>query len=147
MGKTADGLTTQPEKLNAFMCALIDDVKALDLLMDKGLVESGVQRIGVEQELCLIDQSWRPAPRVMDVLKAMNDPHFTTEHSRYNLEINLDPLVFTGAVLSALEEQLLGHLHRLDEILIRDEAERLVCVSRLTLAILNRDDSDSVTPG
>jgi len=103
--------------MNAFMCALIDDVKALDLMLVEGLFETGVQRIGAEQELCLLDHSWRPAPCIMDVLRLIDDPHFTTEHSRYNLEINLDPMGFTGAALSELERNLSDHLRRLDEVL------------------------------
>ena len=58
-----------------------------------------MRRIGAEQELFLVDQAWRPAPVALEVLDAVEDPHFTTELGRFNLEINLDPLSFTGDCL------------------------------------------------
>ncbi|MCO6490532.1 MAG: CBS domain-containing protein, partial [Phaeodactylibacter sp.] len=102
MGTKAKKLYTDREHLNQFIHALIHDIKALEMMLREGMVESGVQRIGAEQELCLLDASWRPAPWNLDVLDKLREPHFTTEHSRYNLEINLDPLEFRGDCLSRM---------------------------------------------
>ena len=91
-----------PEELRVFMQRLLDDVRALDRMLENGIIESGVTRIGAEQELFLIDDRQRPAPRADELLKALDDPHFTTELARFNLEFNLDPLDVTPRCLSEL---------------------------------------------
>ena len=70
------------------------------------MIESNVRRIGAEQELFLVNAAWRPAPVAMEVLDKISDPHFTNEIALFNLEINLDPLVFGGDCLSRMEQQL-----------------------------------------
>jgi CBS domain-containing protein len=96
-----------------FITHLLHDVQALEVMIETGMIESGVRRIGAEQELFLVDQAWRPAPVGLDLLDAIEDPHFTTELGRFNLEINLDPLAFTGDCLSQLERDLATLLDRL----------------------------------
>ncbi len=85
---------------------LLKDVEALEIMLKKGLFEKGIQRMGAEQELCFVDKSWRPAPIAMKVLPILDDDHYTTEYLKFNLEINLDPLVFTGSCFSKLEKDL-----------------------------------------
>ncbi len=93
-------------QLRRFIAHLLRDIHALEHMLDSGLIESGVHRIGVEQELFLVDAAWHPAPRALDILERIDDPHYTTELGLFNLEINLDPLVFEGDCLSQLEGQL-----------------------------------------
>ena len=54
----------------------------------------------------LVDGSWQPAPDAVAVLAAIADGHFTTEVGAFNLELNLDPQVFTGDCLRRVEAQL-----------------------------------------
>ena len=93
-------------QLRRFIAHLLRDINALEHMLDTGLIESGVHRIGVEQELFLVDAAWHPAPLALDILERIDDPHYTTELGLFNLEINLDPLVFEGDCLSQLEGQL-----------------------------------------
>ncbi len=96
-----------------FITRLLHDIQALEAMIAQGMIESGVRRIGAEQELFLVDQTWRPAPTALEILDVADDPHYTTELGRFNLEINLDPLVFTANCLSQMEqslESLLGGL-------------------------------------
>ncbi|MCH7512393.1 MAG: hypothetical protein IH947_00380 [Bacteroidetes bacterium] len=39
----------------------------------------------------------------MEILDRINDPRFTTELARFNMEINLKPLLFECDCLSSLE--------------------------------------------
>ena len=39
-----------------FMHHLLSDIKALELMFDKQMIESETYRIGVEQELCFVDK-------------------------------------------------------------------------------------------
>ena len=93
-------------QLRSFMKRLLADLRALERMLEEGRFEEGVCRIGAEQELFLIDESWRPAPVAMEILAAIDDPHFTTELGLFNLEMNLDPAPFTGDCLSRMETQL-----------------------------------------
>src|SRR5262249_11364768 len=106
-----------------FITHLLHDVQALEEMIKSGAMESGVSRIGAEQEVFLVDQAWRPAPVAMELLDIVADPHFTTELGRFNLEINLDPLVFAGDCLKQLELDLNGLLATLRAIAHRQGVE------------------------
>lgn len=94
------------QKLQIFMKALLEDLRALDYMLDNDLIESGVRRIGAEQEMFLVDENLRPAPVSTDVLRHANDSRLTTEIARFNLEANLTPLSLTGNCFSQLESEL-----------------------------------------
>jgi CBS domain-containing protein len=103
-------------QLRVFIGRLLRDLRALEQMLADGLIESGVRRIGAEQELFLVDPAWRPAPVAMEILEGCEDPRYTTELGRFNLEINLDPLDFAGDCLGRMERQLetlLAHLRTL----------------------------------
>ncbi|MCE2613577.1 CBS domain-containing protein [Flavobacteriaceae bacterium D16] len=85
---------------------LVGDIEALDLMLKTGKFEKSPIRIGAEQEFCLVDESWNPSNKADDVLKELNDPHFTNELTRYNLEINMEPYVLEGNCFSELHAQL-----------------------------------------
>ena len=123
MGRTLRKLYSGKKALNQFIYYLINDIKALKKMLDAGMFETDVQRIGVEQELCLLDKTWRPALLSMQVLKKIKDNHFTTEHSQYNLEINLDPLEFSGDCLSKLENMLQNYLLELEKVVKSFDSE------------------------
>ena len=99
--------------LRLFVSHLLRDVQALERMLSCGMIESGVHRIGAEQELFLVDAARRPAMLAMELLERVADSHYTTELGLFNLEINLDPLVFEGDCLSRLESQLESTLGRL----------------------------------
>jgi len=91
-----------------YMSRLLADLRALDRMLAEGRFETGVRRVGAEQELVLIDEFWNPAPVGTDVLARISDPRVTTELARFNLECNCDPLSFSGGCLSRLESELRG---------------------------------------
>ncbi|MEE4638871.1 MAG: CBS domain-containing protein [Wenzhouxiangella sp.] len=89
----------------AFMKALLDEVRALEDMHARGMFESGIRRIGAEQEMFLVDQANRPALSAMQVLDQTDDPRFTHELGLFNLEANLSPLDLGGDCLRKLEEE------------------------------------------
>ena len=93
-------------KAQAFMKALLEDLRALAFMLENGRVESGVRRIGAEQEMFLIDRHLRPAPVSLEVLKQANDARLTTEIARFNLEANLSPLKLENDCFSRMEQEL-----------------------------------------
>lgn len=103
------------DALRVFAQRLLTDLRALEHMLAEGLVESDVRRLGAEQEVFLVDRAWRPAPVALEVLERLDDPRFTTELGRFNLEFNLDPIALGGDCLRRMEEQLVSLLTRLSE--------------------------------
>lgn len=89
-----------------FVKALLDDVNTLEEMLEREMFETGIRRIGAEQEMFLVNRSMGPAPVVTELLEKADDPRLTTELARFNLEANLTPHVFGGDCLSQLEQEL-----------------------------------------
>jgi CBS domain-containing protein len=100
------------EQLRGFTNRVLRDLRALELMLERGMFETGIRRIGAEQEVFLVDRNWRPAPTVLRLLEKLQDPHYVTEVAQFNLEMNLDAQTFEGPCLRKLEEQLLHLLLR-----------------------------------
>ena len=94
------------KKAQAFMKALLEDLRALAFMLEEERIESGVTRIGAEQEMFLIDRYLRPAPVSLEVLKHANDSRLTTEIARFNLEANLTPLKLENNCFNRMENEL-----------------------------------------
>ena len=62
----------------AFMKALLEDLRALEYMIATGGFETGVARIGAEQEMFLVDRNMRPAPISLEVLDHAKDSRLTT---------------------------------------------------------------------
>jgi gamma-glutamyl:cysteine ligase YbdK (ATP-grasp superfamily) len=115
-------------QLRAFSKALLDDVHALDrMLANPDMFESGVRRVGAEQEMFLVDEHMRPAPVSTEVLARAGDDRLTTELAKFNLEANLAPHVFGGRCLRGLEMEL-------EEVLSVTRAAAEACGARVMLA-------------
>lgn len=95
-----------------FVKHLLDDIRAMELLLKKGLIENDIVRIGAEQEFCLVNANWRPSKNASQVLKAVADTHFTHEIAKYNLEINLDPEELKHNCFSQMENKLKEFLQK-----------------------------------
>ena len=93
-------------KLRAFMRLLLGDVQALEKLLEQGRLETGVRRIGAEQEMFLVDGAGRPARIAAEVLARLKHPSLAPELALFNLEANLQPRVFGGSCLREMEEEL-----------------------------------------
>jgi len=89
----------------AFMKSLLEEVRALEIMLEKGMVESGVSRIGAEQEMFLINQAKQPALTALDVLKEIDDERFTHELGLFNIEANLSVQEFHTDCLSRMEAE------------------------------------------
>ncbi|MFQ5491679.1 MAG: glutamate-cysteine ligase family protein [Phycisphaerae bacterium] len=116
MGTQSVESYSDPAKLRLFMKAVLSDLRALEKIIADGTIESGVRRIGAEQELFLVDKYWKPAPLAMEVLERLDDPAFTTELARFNLEFNLPPVTFGGDCLRRMEHALHDHLAKVRQV-------------------------------
>jgi len=94
------------EERRQFTKCLINDIKALEYMLEHDMFENDNICIGAEQELVLVGPDWMPAMTYDKILADLKDDAFTTELGRFNLEINLDPFEFKGDALSRLQKQL-----------------------------------------
>ncbi len=96
----------EKEERHEFVKALLRDVRAMEQMLEERHFEEGVRRIGAEQEMFLVDSSYQPASINLEVLEELDDPRFTTELGRFNLEFNANPALFDEHCLRDLEKQL-----------------------------------------
>ncbi|MFN0124632.1 MAG: CBS domain-containing protein [Blastocatellia bacterium] len=132
-------------RTQAFMKALLADLSALRQMLETGCIESGVRRIGAEQEMFLVDPLLRPAPVAMEVLRDAAEPRLTTEIGRFNLEANLSPRLFTGQCLSDMERETRELVEKARAAAVRHNADILLAG---ILPTISRHDltEDNLTP-
>ena len=106
---------TTAREARQFTRALLRDLKALETMLSRGMIESGIRRFGAEQELFLVDEYWRPATKALEVLEQVDDPAFTTELGLFNLEFNLDPHELGGRCFHELEQEINRRLAQVRE--------------------------------
>jgi len=109
-----------------FLYHLLNDVKALQMMLEQDLFEKGVQRIGAEQELCLVDRNFRPVNKALQILEELQDRHYTTELALFNLEINLDPVTLETDCFSRLEKELVELLEKGKQVAHKNEETKII---------------------
>jgi CBS domain-containing protein len=112
MGTHNDDDLASGEVQRVFVRRVLEDVQALELMIAAGTIESGVRRIGAEQEVFLVDRTGAPAPVAMEVIDRLQSPLFTTELALFNLEINVPPVLLEDACLSGMAATLHALLGR-----------------------------------
>ncbi len=145
MGEQHVNGKNQPADLRAFMRCLLNDVRALEAMLAEGMIESGVRRLGAEQEVVLVEGAYRPAPINLRVLEALDDRSFTTELPKFNVELNLDPLRLGGDCLSQLERNLNAKVDKLRRA-VRGLGADIVLAGILPTLRLSDIDLDNMTP-
>src|SRR5829696_8061525 len=88
------------------------------------------QHIGLEIELCLVDDRMSPAMANTVVLEKIGDPAFKRELSQHNLELNVPPRPLAGDEALGLERELRASLDDADAK-ARDAGASLVMIGTL----------------
>ncbi|WP_421765034.1 CBS domain-containing protein [Ekhidna sp.] len=117
MAKSANEVEVRTQ----FIRHLLNDIKCMEIMLERGMIESGIHRIGAEQEFCLISQNWRPNKNSELLLANLKDDHFTTELARFNMEINLDPVDLKGDCFTQVEDQLRDLLSKAKKVAEKEE--------------------------
>lgn len=115
--------------MQLFVRALLDDVQALEYMLENDWFERDIVRIGAEQEMCLVhNKTMKPACINLQVLEQMTDaPWCVTELAKFNLETNLSPQEFTGDCLQLLEAENLRYLEQIQKVLDGFDASIVLC--------------------
>lgn len=133
------------EQSQRFMVRLLQDLEALERIINQNMIESDIQRCGVEQELCFVDQAYRPAPVAMEVLEHSTNHRFTTELARFNAEINLDPIIFTQDCFSKMEQELSSLLEELGQLAAIAKS-KIILVGVLPTITMSDLTKENITP-
>lgn len=119
MGEQRVSLLTDKGKMQEFMKALLKDVQALEYMLENNWFESGITRIGAEQEMVLIDnKTYKAATRAMEALDKMKDMEWVeTELAKFNLETNMFPRELEGDCFSSMDNENSEKLNKIQEVL------------------------------
>ncbi len=145
MGELSVKSAQRSEIRNPYLLQVLQDIKALDWMLSEGLFEKNQQRIGAEQELCLIDEGGSPTLKGPDILARMEDGHVTTEIGKYNLEINLDPFELRADCLRRTEQQLIELLSKVASTASEEDSQVLL-TGILPSLTFQHIQVDSMTP-
>jgi CBS domain-containing protein len=129
----------------AFIRHLLNDVKALELMLEKNLIENDIYRIGAEQEICLVNSKWRPTKNAEILLEEIDHPNFTTELARFNLEINLDPVELKEDCFTQVETQLKKFLKKAEEVAAKHDT-KIILTGILPTITENELEFEYMTP-
>lgn len=113
MGDLNVKLVSNRTQLNQFTRHLLRDIHALERMLEEGWFHEDQIHIGAEQEICIVDHHYKPAPKSIHLLKELNDPYFTTELAKFNIEANLPPALFEGSCFRQMESNLLSYMEKL----------------------------------
>jgi len=89
-----------------FINNLTNDIELLEELISKNKLET-FDRIGAEQEFCIVDNNFRANPINNILLKKLNSKDFVTEIAKFNMELNIKPIDINKNCLEQLENVLL----------------------------------------
>ena len=131
MGEHNIEKSVDDRQMRAFTKALLNDLGALEQMLDTGRIESGVRRIGAEQEMFLVDAQLRPAPVAVEIIERVKDPRITTEIARFNIEANLTPRLFEGNCFRRMEEEIKGVIELVREGARSSSADVLLASSMM----------------
>jgi CBS domain-containing protein len=106
MGEMNISRAQNEKQRRKFMRALLNDLRALEIMAEDGLIESGITRIGAEQEMFIVDKNCSPACKSVEILAGITDKRFTPEIAKFNLEANLTPAELKGNCFRKLEQEI-----------------------------------------
>ena len=108
MGEQKVHLFTDEQEQQNFIKGLLNDVRAMEYMIEHNWFETNISRIGAEQEMVLIDQeSFKPVNLAVEMLEELSEyPWVESELAQFNLEIGLTPQKFEGKCFELLEKEI-----------------------------------------
>ncbi len=115
MGEQKVSLLTDQAQMHRFVRSLLNDVQALQYMINEDWFEKGITRIGAEQEMALVNaKTFKPSTNAMDALDTMKSyPWVETELAKFNLETNMTPRELKGKCFSQMEQENLTNLNKI----------------------------------
>lgn len=115
MGEQKVSLLQDKDQMQAFVRHLLNDVQALQYMLENDWFESNITRIGAEQEMAMVHHdTLKPATIAVEALKKMKNYDWVeTELAKFNLETNLTPRKLSNKCFSQMEKENTGNLSKI----------------------------------
>lgn len=130
-----------------FIKSLLQDIEALEMMLEQDQFESNIKRIGAEQELVIVDRkSLKAKPIAPDIIERKGKRDWLVpELSKYNLEINLPPYELKGKCFSRVQNTLRKQLDEVSQLLDKHDAD-LVLTGVLPTMRKQDMELDNISP-
>lgn len=106
MGLSIDKEEFSAKEFQAYSKRLYDSLDALKSLIQEPNFGQGKKMIGAELENYIVDSSGQVLPINTQLIKEAQNPNYTVELNRFNLEINFEPQPLSPTAFSQLKKQL-----------------------------------------
>ena len=128
MGEQKVSLIRDEDSRKKFMKSLLEDVQAMEYMLANDWYESDVIRVGAEQEMVIVDlDNYKPMSIAEKILESLSEHEWlTSELAKFNLEINLNPHVFTGDCFSKMLQENKERLQIISNALREYDADLLL---------------------
>ena len=109
-------LSSKKEKESSdFINQLTSDIELLQGLITNNILED-YDRIGAEQEFCLIDENFRANPINETIFSKCKKHGFVTEIAKFNMELNIEPIDLNRNSMRKMENVLLEKMKIVEAI-------------------------------
>ena len=115
MGEEINQTRFDQEDYDRFHDRLVEETDFVRGLFAKQAFDNSSRKLGYELELCLVDAEGQPCKCNQQVLDKANNPLFTMELAKFNLEINGNPFDVCADVLSHLDNDLSDLYHQIEQ--------------------------------
>ncbi len=147
MGEQRVSKVTDQKQMQKFVKSLLKDVQALEYMLENKWFETGITRMGAEQEMVLVDKkTFKPNYIAMEVLDKMKEYDWVeTELAKFNLETNLTPRELTAVCFSQLHKENAEKLDKIQKVL--DTMNTSIVLTGILPTLRKFDlDMDNLTP-
>ncbi len=147
MGEQKVSLVEDGQQMNKFIRSLLNDVKALEYMLENDWFNKDVMHIGAEQEMALVDlKNYKPMPIAIEAMDKMTEYEWLeTELAKFNLEICLTPQKFSDDCFTKMHKEISTRLDIISENLQSFDADILLTGILPTLRKRNLE-MDNLTP-
>lgn len=106
MGQEIDITHFSDKDYQQFQNRLQDQLITLEKQLANPEFGEGAQTLGAEVELSIADNNLDPSLINEEIITKSQDPHLQHELNKYNLEYNLEPVLFNGPAFGGIKKQL-----------------------------------------
>ena len=110
------------QESSKFINQLTQDINLLERLISENILED-YDRIGAEQEFCLIDENFRANPINEKIVKKLKTNGFVTEIAKFNMELNIEPIDLKRNALRTMENVLLDKMQLAQKIAQKNNSD------------------------
>lgn len=147
MGEQRVSKVTDQKQMQRFVKSLLKDVQALEYMLDNDWFDTGITRIGAEQEMALVHKdTYKPHCIAMEALDKMQEYDWVeTELAKFNLETNLTPRELTKLCFSQLHKENATKLDKIQKVL--DTLDTKIVLTGILPTLRKFDlEMDNLTP-